>query len=178
MLNKLTVVCKMDIKMVNELLLRATKGKLCLNTKEEIQKIIQDLEKKSLQYFSYNIFNDEDIYFVRHKFEKFLIENFPGINPKKIYDILLVFTEFSTNMLKHAKGGIFIAYILSNGIYMVFNDSGEGIDIEKIPYIALSNYSTAEGSLGFGFSICIHLCNSIGIATDEKGTSIIAFFEK
>lgn len=168
----------MDIKIVNELLLRATEGKLLLNTKEEIQKVIQDLRKKSLQCFSHNILNDEDIYFVRHKFEDFLRDNVPALNPKKLYDILLVFTEFSTNMLKHAKNGVFISYILSNGIYMIFIDKGEGIDIEKIPYIALSNYSTAEGSLGFGFSICIHLCNSIVIATDKKGTSIVAFFEK
>ncbi|MFN3478065.1 MAG: ATP-binding protein, partial [bacterium] len=108
----------------------------------------------------------------------FLISNILDIDSKKIYNILLVFTEFSTNMLKHARGGIFLVYIISDGIYMVFNDAGEGIDIEKIPYIALSNYSTAEDSLGFGFSICIHLCNSIGIATDKKGTSILVFFEK
>ncbi|MFN3996064.1 MAG: ATP-binding protein, partial [bacterium] len=127
---------------------------------------------------SFRIITDEDIYSVRHKLQEFLVNNISDIDPKKIYNILLVFTEFSTNMLKHAKGGIFLVHILSNGIYMIFNDRGEGIDIEKIPYIALSNYSTAEDSLGFGFSICIHLCNSIGIATDKEGTSILAFFEK
>lgn len=177
MLSKVTEVCKMDIKSINELLLKTTKGKFKLYEEEELKTIVENIKKFAEPLLSISILDKEDVYNVRQKLREILLSYLPNIEDKKMYSILLVFTEFATNMVKHAGGGSFSIYNLKEGIYMFFEDKGKGISIEKVPYITLANYSTIEGSLGFGFSICIQLCDLIQMKTNSYGTSILAFIK-
>ncbi|MCS7243185.1 MAG: ATP-binding protein [Candidatus Calescibacterium sp.] len=172
MLNKI-IACSMDIKTVNDLLLKATKGKFKLYDREKFEQRVSDIKSLSNSFFSFFVGMEEDIYNVRHEVEKIIKNRFPNIDQKKLYNILLVFTELSTNMIKHACNGYFEIYLDHNDIYMLFKDSGAGISIDRIPYITLSNYSRLEDSLGFGFNICIELSDSIEMETSQDGTNII-----
>ncbi|MCS7165345.1 MAG: ATP-binding protein [Candidatus Calescibacterium sp.] len=168
---------KMDIKYVKELLFNLTKGKFMLFTKEEFKSKISYLRQKANLSFYFDIRKDEDIYNTRHEVEKIIKDNFQNIDELKVYHILLVFTELSTNIIKHAINGSFEIYIFNEGVYMAFRDSGPGISIDKIPYITLPNYSRLEDSLGFGFNICIELSHSIEMETSSEGTNIIVYME-
>jgi len=165
----------MNIEKVNKILSKITKGKFKIHDKVSFDKYFDKIRNSSKLIFSFSIKTDEDVYNFRHKLREILV-NF-NFDEKKNYDILLVFTELATNIVKHAIEGVVYIYSSDGGLYMVFIDKGKGIDIKNIPFITLSNYSTFEGSLGFGFNICIELSNYIDMYTSNEGTSIIVFIK-
>lgn len=176
MLNKI-IVFNMDIKSVRELLIKATNGKFKISDRESFEKNLDNIKIHSSSSYIFEINEDKDIFNIRHNLQELIKNNFQ-IEEKKIYNILLVFTELATNIIKHAIKGVVEVYISNQGIYMVFRDQGNGIDIEKIPYIALSNYSSLEDSLGFGFTICINICDLIDMETSKEGTNILVYIRK
>lgn len=168
------IVSNMDIKSVRELLIKATGGKFRLSDKESFEKNVEKVKLSASDFYVFEINEDKDIFNIRHKLQELIKKSFQ-IEEKKLYNILLVFTELATNIIKHAIKGVVEVYISKEGIYILFRDQGEGIDIEKIPYIALSNYSSMEDSLGFGFTICINMCDFIDMETSKEGTNILVY---
>ncbi|MCX7870785.1 MAG: ATP-binding protein [bacterium] len=168
-----------NIKLIKEIIYKLTEGKIELVRYDEYIEIKHNLINKnpSLVVIKENISKDFDVPYVRANLEK-IISNIEHLknNPQKIYNILLVFTELATNMIKHANGGIFSINVFPNIIVMEFNDDGKGINLDKIPYVTLTTYSSKEDSLGYGFSICSALANKIYINTSEKGTNILVIF--
>lgn len=168
-----------NIKLIKEIIYKLTEGKIELVRYDEYIEIKHNLINKnpSLVVIKENISKDFDVPYVRANLEK-IISNIEHLknNPQKIYNILLVFTELATNMIKHANGGIFSINVFPNIIIMEFNDDGKGINLDKIPYVTLTTYSSKEDSLGYGFSICSALANKIYINTSEKGTNILVIF--
>ncbi|MGB9638583.1 MAG: ATP-binding protein [bacterium] len=168
-----------NMKLIKELIYKLTEGKIELVKYDEYIEIKHTIinQNQLLIFIKENIVKDFDIPYIRSNLEKVLnnIELLKN-NTQKIYNILLIFTELATNMIKHANGGIFIINIFNKIILMEFNDDGKGINLEKIPYVTLTNYSSKEDSLGYGFSICSALANKIYINTSEKGTNILVIF--
>ena len=168
-----------NIKLIKEIIYKLTEGKIELVRYDEYIEIKHNLINKnpSLVVIKENISKYFDVPYVRANLEK-IISNIEHLknNPQKIYNILLVFTELATNMIKHANGGIFSINVFPNIIVMEFNDDGKGINLDKIPYVTLTTYSSKEDSLGYGFSICSALANKIYINTSEKGTNILVIF--
>lgn len=168
-----------NIKLIKEIIYKLTEGKIELVRYDEYIEIKHNLINKnpSLVVIKENVSKDFDVPYVRANLEK-IISNIEHLknNPQKIYNILLVFTELATNMIKHANGGIFSINVFPNIIVMEFNDDGKGINLDKIPYVTLTTYSSKEDSLGYGFSICSALANKIYINTSEKGTNILVIF--
>jgi len=165
----------MDISTINKILHKITQGKFKIHEKDSFDSYIDKIKNNSKLIFYFFIKTDEDVFNSRNKLRNVLEEL--KIDTLKTYNILLVFTELATNIVKHAVEGYASVYLNDDGLYMIFIDKGKGINLEKIPFITLSNYSTIEGSLGFGFNICIELCNSIDMYTSSNGTSIIAFMK-
>lgn len=168
-----------NIKLIKELIYKLTEGKIELVRYNEYIKIKNTIinQNQLLVFIKENISKDFDIPYIRSNLEKVLsnIEHLKN-NLQKTYNLLLIFTELATNMIKHANGGIFTINIFNKIILMEFNDDGKGINLEKIPYVTLTNYSSKEDSLGYGFSICSALANKIYINTSEKGTNILVIF--
>jgi len=168
-----------NLKLIKEIIYKLTEGKIELVRYDEYIQIKHNLinQNSLLMVIQENISKDFDIPYIRSNLEKIIskIEKLKD-NPKKVYNLLLVFSELATNMIKHAKGGTFTLNIYSNLILMEFNDEGSGINLDKIPYVTLTTYSTKEDSLGYGFNICSTLANKIYINTSEKGTNILVIF--
>ena len=168
-----------NLKLIKEIIYKLTEGKIELVRYDEYIQIKHNLisQSSSLVVIKENILKDFDVSYSRSNLEKILI-NIEKLknNPKKIYHLLLVFSELATNMIKHAKGGTFTLNIYPNLILMEFNDEGSGINLDKIPYVTLTTYSSKEDSLGYGFNICSTLANKIYINTSEKGTNILVIF--
>ena len=166
----------LNIKIIKEIIYKLTEGKIELVKDEEYSEIKEDIFFKNVTLITIKeqISKDIDIPTVRSNLEK-ILSNIELIkeNKQKIYSILLIFSELATNMIKHANGGIFSMYVMSNSVIMEFNDEGPGINLEKIPYVTLTYYSSKEDSLGYGFSICSALADKIYINTSEKGTNIL-----
>ncbi|MEN3015085.1 MAG: ATP-binding protein [bacterium] len=163
----------MDIKVINELLTKATQGKLKIYDKNDFNNELSKVKENCRLQKIFEILYNVDVYQSRQELEKIIKQNFPDLQNPGLFNILLVFSEFATNMVKHGGGGKAEIFILPNQIFMHFSDKGKGIDIDKIPYIALSNYSTIQDSLGFGFTICIQLSDSIIMNTGPQGTNIL-----
>jgi len=168
-----------NLKLIKEIIYKLTEGKIELVRYDEYIQIKHNLisQSSSLVVIKENILKDFDVSYSRSNLEKILI-NIEKLknNPKKIYHLLLVFSELATNMIKHANGGTFTLNIYPNLILMEFNDEGSGINLDKIPYVTLTTYSSKEDSLGYGFNICSTLANKIYINTSEKGTNILVIF--
>ncbi len=168
-----------NIKLIKETIYKLTEGKIELVRYDEYIEIKHNLinQNPSLVIIKENISKNLDVPTVRANLEKIIsnIEHFKN-NYKKIYNILLVFSELATNMIKHANGGTFSLNVFPNTIIMEFNDNGKGINLDKIPYVTLTTYSSKEDSLGYGFSICSALANKIYINTSEKGTNVLVIF--
>ncbi len=168
-----------NMKLIKEIIYKLTEGKIEIVRYDEYIEIKHNLTHKNplLVIIKESIYQDFDVPYIRANLEK-IISNIEHLknNPQKIYNILLVFSELATNMIKHATGGIFSINIFPNIIVMEFNDNGKGINLDKIPYVTLTTYSSKEDSLGYGFSICSTLANKIYINTSEKGTNILVIF--
>lgn len=173
MLSKITIYNVMDIKTVKEMLLKITNGKFRLYNRDEFNENIVMIKNETIDSISFNIEKDIDVYQARGKVENFVKQKLNNIDDQKLYNILLIFTELATNMIKHANSGTAEVLIKDRDLYMIFIDKGNGISLDRIPYIALSSYSSVEDSLGFGFTICIALSDSIVMQTSSEGTNII-----
>ncbi len=168
----------MEKNVIKEMLLNFTNGKMVLLEKNDFWQIVDKVRSKSTASKNASITSEKDVYDVRHELQNFISQKIEKIKDKiNVYNILLVFTEFSTNMIKHALGGDFYSYFTDNEFYMLFKDKGKGINLDKIPYMILSNYSSLEDSLGFGFTICLKLSDSIWIETSQEGTSILVLLK-
>jgi PAS domain S-box-containing protein len=98
-----------------------------------------------------------------------------GFSEQSIEDFVTAVNETSSNAVMHAGGGSSRVYYDEGAgkIQVWIQDSGNGIEVERLPRATLQRgYSTA-GTFGHGFKIIIHMSDRVWLLTDTGGTTVI-----
>lgn len=88
-------------------------------------------------------------------------------------EMLLVFSEAATNMLKHAGGGTYRVARGSECVQVILSDDGPGIDLRHLPSATLvTGFSTTQ-TLGMGFTLMLELADRLLLCSDAHGTLLL-----
>jgi PAS domain S-box-containing protein len=88
-------------------------------------------------------------------------------------EMLLVFSEAATNMLKHAGGGTYRVARDSECVQVILSDHGPGIDLRQLPSATLvTGFSTTQ-TLGMGFTLMLELADRLLLCSDAQGTVLL-----
>jgi anti-sigma regulatory factor (Ser/Thr protein kinase) len=99
------------------------------------------------------------------------------MNQTQVMSILLVISEATTNILKHAEEGKMTITLNERRLYVVVEDKGPGFDLKLLPNMTLlTGYSTKK-SLGQGFTLMMKMAEQVLLSTTSEGSVIILMFE-
>ncbi|MHB9002980.1 MAG: PAS domain S-box protein [Coriobacteriia bacterium] len=88
-------------------------------------------------------------------------------------EMLLVFSEAATNMLKHAGGGTYRVARDTECVQVILSDDGPGIDLRQLPSATLvTGFSTTQ-TLGMGFTLMLELADRLLLCSDAQGTLLL-----
>lgn len=88
-------------------------------------------------------------------------------------ELLLVFSEAATNMLKHAGGGTYRVGRDDSCVQVILSDHGPGIDLRQLPSATLvTGFSTTQ-TLGMGFTLMLELADRLLLSSDPQGTLLL-----
>lgn len=92
----------------------------------------------------------------------------------KINKIVLCISELSTNVLMHAKKGIFEMYIGQGKKIIIYaSDKGKGINPYILEKALFEKGFSTQNSLGCGMKIVVNYSDKVYIYTGEAGTFIV-----
>lgn len=92
--------------------------------------------------------------------------------------VLLAVSEATTNVIKHATGGVVSLYCREDSLQVLITDKGSGIPLHEIPKTILVSGYSSKRSLGKGFSLMSMFSDQIMVHTSSSGTSILMNFNK
>ncbi|MDM5335755.1 ATP-binding protein [Fictibacillus enclensis] len=98
-------------------------------------------------------------------------EKIPSVN-----SLLLVISEATTNVIKHAEEGEIVICEHKNSLHIIVSDKGPGYLLKELPnMILLAGYSTKK-SLGQGFTLMSKIVDQIQLAQTKQGSILVLVF--
>ncbi len=155
-----------ETQIYRDVIQAVTQGRLLLTGYDEIQ---QYLDEDNF-YGGMKISEPSDIATLRYIVRKAL-DGLPMSKLRKDRMVLCV-SEAATNVIKHVGEGEVRIYLGENGIRTVISDDGPGIDISRLPQVALMKGFSTEISLGCGFNIMLGFLDHLIMST-SKGTTLV-----
>ncbi len=150
----------------------ASKEKIIILEKQEIEYMLI----KSELYKEIPVLKNMSISSIRKTTEENLQ---PFLTEESLHGVLLVISEMLSNCLKHAKDPEYTIRMMADKIWCVVVDRGYGILVHDLGKATLNTgFSTAQESLGGGFTIIQNYADKVYLATNVEGTTVIAEFNK
>ncbi|MDH7568258.1 MAG: PAS domain S-box protein, partial [Armatimonadota bacterium] len=95
-----------------------------------------------------------------------------GLSDEATHDLLLAASEAATNAVKHAHGGSCVIRRTADRLIVRVSDHGGGIRAEDLPGAVLSPGFSTEVSLGMGYTLMLHLTDTVWLSTGPEGTVV------
>jgi anti-sigma regulatory factor (Ser/Thr protein kinase) len=111
----------------------------------------------------------------RREEAKMSLENI-DLSSLRLNSLLLVISEATTNVIKHAEEGEIAVAKNENSLHVIVKDKGPGYVLKDLPNtILLEGYSTKK-SLGQGFTLMLKIVDKIQLALTSEGSILVLTF--
>ncbi len=98
------------------------------------------------------------------------LARYEGFSEDAVSDLVMAVGEATTNAIKHAQGGLCQACVALDRVVVRISDEGSGMSPEDLPRIL--EWSSAQVSLGMGYSLILQLADAVWLATGPSGTVV------
>lgn len=96
-----------------------------------------------------------------------------GMSDERVYGLATALGEAAANAVKHANGGLVKLRALDDRVQACVIDNGPGMDHLMLPKSTLLKRFSTKASMGLGYSMILGFVDSVYLATDRDGTSIL-----
>jgi anti-sigma regulatory factor (Ser/Thr protein kinase) len=96
-----------------------------------------------------------------------------GFPAERKYDLITATGEAAMNAIVHGGEGTAVFSASEDSIMVRIQDTGPGIEIDRIPQATLERGYTTAGSFGHGFKLMLKMIDRLWLLTGQEGTTVI-----